>query len=134
MGPEAKIRQALLEWMVAQCGYPRSLLAVEGEIEKEGGRESGWPRRFDIVCYQRCKDRLQPLLLVECKAGALTEKAERQLLGYNLTIQAPFLALANGSSLQTIWFEKGEKRSIPFLPSYQQLLEKRCSVSMTMIA
>jgi hypothetical protein len=101
--------------MVSSCGYPRSLIAVEGSAELG--------RRFDILCYAKKGEKLYPLLLIECKAGALNRDAEQQLLGYNEKLQAPFVCLANGRSLETIWYERGERRSVPFLPSYQHLYD-----------
>ena len=112
--PEELIRLSLIEWMVAECGYPRSLIA------KEGSASQG--RRFDILCYKPGEEGLAPLLLVECKAGALTPSAEQQLLGYNQFIQAPFVCLANGTSVETIWYEQGQRRSVPFIPPYNQLI------------
>ena len=112
--PEELIRRSLIEWMVAEGGYPRSLIAKEGSASQV--------RRFDVLCYRRSVEGLAPLLLIECKAGALTPSAEQQLLGYNQFIRAPFICLANGTSLETIWYEQGQRRSVPFLPPYTQLM------------
>lgn len=101
--------------MVADCGYPRALISTEGSASQN--------RRFDILCYLKRGADLVPLLLIECKAGALTKAAENQLLGYNRFIQAPFICLANGNQIETIWFEGTKRRSVPFLPPYKQLYD-----------
>lgn len=113
--PEERIRQGLIEWMVASCGYPRALISTEGSASQG--------RRFDVLCYMKQGEALVPLLLIECKAGALTEAAEKQLLGYNSFIQAPFICLANGKEIKTIWHEGKMRKSVPFLPLYQQLYD-----------
>jgi type I site-specific restriction endonuclease len=100
--------------MVNELGFPRGLISVEKSIGK---------RRTDIVCYTK---EMKPILLVECKAEALDERALTQALGYNDKVQAPFICLANAHQLITFWFE-GEKRvTVPFLPTYKNLYEASC--------
>lgn len=109
--PEERVRQTLLRKMVGELGFPKGLITVEREI---GGR------RTDIVCYTK---EMLPLLLVECKAGSLNEKAIQQALGYNDRVKAPFICLANGNELKTFWFEAGKLVSVPFIPVYKELYD-----------
>lgn len=92
-----------------QLGYPKGLIAVEKKVGS---------RRFDIVCYTK---EMKPILLVECKAGAINEAAQQQAIGYNEKIGAPFLCIVGATEVKTIWWEGGRWQSVPFLPSYQQL-------------
>lgn len=119
--PEEKVRQRLLTNMIGSLGYPRGYLAVEKNLFP-----FDLQRRVDLVCFYLVKDCLKPLLLVECKAEALTIEAENQLFGYNLRIGAPFLCLVNAVEIKTFWQERDARRSISFLPSYSQLIEKVC--------
>lgn len=121
--PEEIVRQKLLADMTGPLGYPRGHLAVEKNLFS-----FGLQRRVDLVCFysERSTGVLKPLLLIECKAGSLAEEAENQLFGYNAQIGAPFLCLTNGAERKTIWQELGALRSVPFLPSYAQLIEKLC--------
>ncbi len=82
-------------------------------------------RRIDIVAFVKKGDRLDPLLLVECKAEALEEEVVfRQAIGYNASFAAPFWCLAHRSGVRTFWKEESGIQSVPFLPSYAQLVEK----------
>ncbi len=107
--PEERVRQALLQKMVGEWGFPRGLLSIEKGIG---------PRRYDLVCYSAS---MVPLLLVECKAGTIDEAAVRQAFGYNATVQAPFICLAGLTEIKTFWQEQGKVASVPFLPIYQEL-------------
>ena len=106
--PEERVRQTLLRKMVGALGFPKGLISVE-----RGTRN----RRTDIVCYTQ---QARALLLVECKAGPLGG-ALSQAIGYNETLKAPFICLANEVEEITCWFEKGKEVSVPFLPHFQEL-------------
>ena len=112
--PEELVRQALIAQMIGPLGYPKGLLAVEKEL-------STFSRRVDLLCFVPGKEGLSPLLLVECKASDEMD-GELQAFGYNQKLQAPFVALAGPSKVKTIWREREQFRSVPFLPTYQQLL------------
>ena len=131
--PEEKVRQRLLQRMLKELGYPAGLVAVEKDIfSLPHVIKEKCPvglRRADILCFmqnidQRFSCELYPLLLIECKAVALSQQAERQLLGYNHYVQACFIALANQAGEKTFWFDARQQKycSVDFLPSYQQLL------------
>ncbi len=100
--------------MTGEWGYPKGLIAIEKKIG---------PRRFDLVCFTR---EMTPLLLIECKAGALNEAALQQVFGYNGVVGAPFICLANGEELKTFWREGERMASVPFLPRYHELYARRC--------
>ena len=117
--PEEAVRQRLIHHMIGPLGFPRGSLAVEKNLFP-----FDLERRVDLVCFHTIKDLIKPLLLVECKASSLSLQAENQLFGYNRQIQAPFLCLAGGAAIKTLWQEQGGVRSVPFLPSYEQLIEK----------
>ena len=114
--PEEKIRQKWLRVMKGPLGYPKGLLAVEKTFSKTG-------RRFDILCYVLQGGDLSPLLLIECKALGEKESALSQVVGYNEEILAPFICVIQGDEAQTFWKEHGALVSVPFLPSYSQLLK-----------
>lgn len=115
--PEEKIRQKWLSAMIGPLGYPRGLLSIEKAIP-------GLKRRTDMICYTPGKEGLVPLLLIEYKAQDEGTLPEKQILGYNFTIQAPFLCVIQGNKAKTFWKEGEKLASIPFLPSYSQLISK----------
>jgi hypothetical protein len=129
--PEEKIRQRFIEKMVGELGYPRALLAVEKDLASLAFLSAAMDpnRRLDILALTPGGEGLKPLLLVECKAKEIDEAALSQVLGYNRALGAPFVCLTNGTITKTFWKEIDSEHamnlvSIPFLPSYRQLLEK----------
>lgn len=102
--PEEIIRQQWLQKMIQELGYPKEYIAVEKEIPP-------LQRRLDILVYSRA---FQPLLLVECKAETLTPSALDQVIGYNATVQAPYLALVNAHHMLI-------RPTLDHFPSYQEL-------------
>ena len=121
--PEERVRQRLIQTMVGFLGYPKGLLVVEKELPFSKGVPI--TRRIDLLCLAPKEESLFPLLLIECKAekGNL-HLAEEQAFGYNHWIGAHFIAVANGDEIWMVWREKGRRTTIPFLPSFQDLLEK----------
>ena len=79
---EEQVRQHWLRWMVQRLHYPKELLVVEKEIKElphlQG--KSVPDRRVDILCYGKDvhpEHLLCPLLMIECKEGALGRKSPR---------------------------------------------------------
>ncbi len=101
--------------MVGSLGFPKGLIAVEAQV---GGRK----RRADIICYA-LMPQMRPLLVVECKALALSEEAEAQAFGYNSILGAPFICLAGGEGIATLWLERGKISRIPCLPPFKELYD-----------
>lgn len=120
MTGEETVRQSLLKKMLGELAFPRGLIAVEKKI-------GGQARRFDIVCYGRrfhpCHE-LYPLLLVECKAEDVSDAAREQALGYNAFVGAPFVCIAGKTQIHTLWLNSGKIASVPFLPAYDELMDR----------
>jgi len=113
--PEEQVRQSLLQLMIRDLGYPKSLIAVEKELGTHR-------RRFDIVCYSAGIHELIPLLIVECKALDCSDAAREQAFGYNAVIGAPFVCIAGKTEIHTLWLNGDRIASAPFLPPYHELL------------
>lgn len=112
--PEEKVRQMWILRMIGPLGYPKGLLSVEKEIEAG--------RRIDLMCYTPGDGGLKPLLLVECKAEEFFSLAEKQVWGYNAFVRAPFVCVICGRLAKTFWQEPSKICTVPFLPTYEQLL------------
>lgn len=125
--PEEVVRKNLIQKMVKQLNYPAELLAVEVELASipHLKEQRNLPkRRADIICFSKGEREIFPLLMVECKAVALTRAAIEQVQGYNFYVKAFFLAVANEEEIQTFWYSSKEKfSSVSFLPSYDQLIK-----------
>lgn len=98
--------------MVERFGFPKECISVEREISTLPhllGQKIP-KRRFDIICFAREIHKefpLYPLLLVECKAIPLSEKALDQVFGYNYYVGAHFVAIANSQDVVMV-DRKGE--------------------------
>lgn len=115
--PEEIVRQKWISVMLNDLGFPKGLLSVEKVIPE-------LKRRTDIVCYTPGKEGLIPLIVIECKAQDEGNLTDKQVLGYNFTIQAPFLCVIHGEQAKTFWKEGDLLASVSFLPSYHQLRSK----------
>lgn len=135
--PEESVRQALLDKMQHQLGFPQSLLLTEKKLTALPHIQDDVTipmRRFDIICMAKGlhpEHAYYPLLMVECKAGKLDKEVMRQVVGYNRFIQAFFVAIANPKEFYLGRFD-GNKGQYVFscrFPSYETLLEEaRCQV------
>ena len=127
--PEEHVRQGVLKKMIYELGYPKALICVEKELKElpHLAHVSTPRRRIDILCYAKeihPAYPLYPLLLIECKAGAIDAQAKEQLTGYNSSVGAYFIALAAPSEVQFGYLDKKSGRTLfhPGLPAYQELL------------
>jgi hypothetical protein len=121
--PEEIVRQQVLDTL-SQMGYPFSLIAVEkklSEICKQSHVKIPL-RRIDIVCFSK-KDH-KPLLMIECKASKITQKAILQVMGYNRFVQAPFISLcSNKQTLMAFWNSAlGEYTFLEHFLTYDELI------------
>ncbi|MCH9811652.1 type I restriction enzyme HsdR N-terminal domain-containing protein [bacterium] len=119
--PEERIRRALLSFMKEELCYPEEMIAVERSLSSfphlKGKKVPN--RRFDVAVFGGKE--VKPLLIIECKAVPLDQKAFDQVIGYNHLVQAPFLALCNGEEILTLIKEANGYRIEKGLPEYKAL-------------
>lgn len=130
--PEEMVRQYWLHKMISELHYPLSGFAVEKELRLMPHLASSPQklpsRRADIIFFSKGihpNYPLYPLLLIECKSVPLTPKVIRQIIGYNIYIQAPFVALVNQYEVRMNNFRTTPNtfQNQSFIPSYQELLQ-----------
>ncbi len=107
--PEERVRQTYLQYIVSECDYPASRIAVEAALP------SG--QRSDAIVYD---EQLHPIVLLEFKAPSvpLTEKTLDQAAVYNRMLHVPWLVLHNGEQTVVAMVEEKQIRFIPYLPAY----------------
>jgi hypothetical protein len=90
--PEEKVRQTFIHYLLDVLGYSLSLLRTELPTLYHG-----LAKRTDILVFDQ---KGQPYMLVECKAAdvKISSKVVEQASRYNLSLQAPYLCVTNGSS------------------------------------
>jgi len=125
--PEEVVRQTLLQLMIKKLGFPLALIAVEKELNQIPhllrNRAALPDRRVDIICFAKGihpRFPLFPLLLVECKEDRITQAAIEQVVGYNMFVEAPFIALADPTGAALLLPEGTLQKG---LPSYEMLLK-----------
>jgi len=117
--PEEWVRQHFVQYLIQELNVPAGLVAVEVPFRFEG---QAW--RADVVAHDRQGD---PLLLVECKAPAVTigQDAFDQGARYNIVLGAPYLVVTNGRTHYACRVDR-EARDYAFLddlPLYDTLLQ-----------
>ncbi|MFJ1377581.1 type I restriction enzyme HsdR N-terminal domain-containing protein [Capnocytophaga canimorsus] len=88
--PEEWVRQHVVQFLIQEKSFPKSLINVEKELVINGLK-----KRYDIVVY---KNTGEILLVVECKAPdiLINQKVFDQVFRYNLSLQASLLMVTNG--------------------------------------
>ncbi|MCH9611951.1 MAG: hypothetical protein S4CHLAM102_04290 [Chlamydiia bacterium] len=134
MNPEEIVRQELVERMRSELGFNRQEVLIEKKLNQLPHLQgvSYLPnRRLDVVVM--CRDihphhPFFPLLIIECKAEVLDEKAMRQVIGYNHFVNSFYISLACPGQIWTGWYseKRGDYDFIKTLPHYDQLMEPIC--------
>jgi hypothetical protein len=109
--PEEWVRQNILQYLLQVKKYPASLIAIEKEIALGDLR-----KRFDILVYRDAK----PWMIIECKEMnvPLGEATIRQILNYNITIQADYIVITNGTDHHGFHLANGLAEAILELPEF----------------
>ena len=109
--PEEWVRQNFLQYLIQERLYPASLIAVEREIVL-----GDLKKRFDIVVFKNAK----PWMIVECKGMQvkLNEAVIKQILNYNITLQAEYLVITNGTSTFALHVQQGKFEWLQKLPDF----------------
>jgi hypothetical protein len=109
--PEEWVRQHVLRHLI-ELGYSAALIAVE-----RGFIVNDRQKRFDVVVYDRDSS---PFILVECKAEnePINPKVLMQVMSYNLTLQAKYFWLTNGT--ENYFMRLSDGKVLTTIPSLSQ--------------
>lgn len=88
--PEEWVRQHVIQYLLEEKNYPRSLLNAEKQIKL-----GNLVKRYDVVGF---KPNGAIQLIVECKAPSvkITQAAFDQIARYNRALKAEYLMVTNG--------------------------------------
>ena len=88
--PEEWVRQHVVQFLMTEKNYPKSLINVEKVLQVNGLR-----KRYDIVVFNS-EGAIQ--VLVECKAPEITisQSTFDQIAQYNMTLNSNYLMVTNG--------------------------------------
>lgn len=109
--PEEWVRQNFLRYLIQVKHYPSSLIAVEREIVL-----GNLKKRFDIVVFKNAK----PWMIVECKEmnAELNEAVIKQILNYNISLQASYLVITNGRETFALSIDGTQHSWIEEIPEF----------------
>ncbi|MCV6631563.1 MAG: type I restriction enzyme HsdR N-terminal domain-containing protein [Flavobacteriaceae bacterium] len=113
--PEEWVRQHVIQFLIQDKGFPKSLIQVEKQIQLHQTT-----KRYDLVVFYP-DGRIR--LLVECKAPqiVITQKTFDQIARYNMELDADWLMVTNGLRHYYCKMNK-EKKNYSFLrdiPDYK---------------
>ncbi|WP_069659108.1 type I restriction enzyme HsdR N-terminal domain-containing protein [Arcticibacter eurypsychrophilus] len=115
--PEEWVRQHIVQYIIQEKGYPKSLIKLEG-----GLKLNTLQKRTDLIAYNSSG---QKILLIECKAPGvkIDQKVFDQIARYNIIHRIPLLAVTNGLNHYycQIDFELKSYIFIESLPHYTDL-------------
>lgn len=103
--PEEWVRQHLVQFLIREKNYPRSLIQIEG-----GLKLNSLQKRSDILIYNNSGNKI---VLVECKAPSvkISQDTFDQIARYNFIHRVQWLLVSNG--LQHFCCEIDFKRKLP---------------------
>jgi len=112
--PEEWVRQNIMMYLTITKQYPKSLIAVEKEIQLIDIK-----KRFDIVIYKNEK----PAILIECKQMdiKLSNRAISQVLAYNSILKANYFAITNGNETKLWNIMNAEPQLMSAFPDWEDI-------------
>lgn len=112
--PEEWVRQHVVQYIIMEKGYPRSLIKLEG-----GLKLNALQKRTDVVVFNSSGEKI---LLIECKAPSvkITQQTFDQIARYNIVHKVPLLFVSNGLQHYTceINFKEQNYQFVENLPSF----------------
>jgi predicted type IV restriction endonuclease len=113
--PEEWVRQHVVQFLILEKKYPKSLINVEKIL-----KINGLTKRYDVVVF---KNDGSILILVECKSTSIkiSQAVFDQIARYNLTLNAQYLMVTNGLNhyYSKMDFENERYDFLKELPDYK---------------
>lgn len=113
--PEEWVRQHVVEFLLTEKKYPKSLINVEKIV-----KVNEMNKRYDAVVFNSDGS---IFLLIECKAPEITidQKTFDQIARYNLSLNAQYLMVTNGLNhyFCQMDFENEKYRFLKELPEFR---------------
>ena len=112
--PEEWVRQHVVQFLLEEKKYPKSLINVEKVLKVNGLR-----KRYDVVVFNSDGS---IFILIECKAPEIkiVQATFDQIARYNMTMNAQYLMVTNGLNhyFCQMDFEKEQYTFLENLPEY----------------
>ncbi len=112
--PEEWVRQNVVQYLLIEKKYPKSLINVEKTL-----KINGLTKRYDVVVFN---NNGSINVLIECKSTdiKISQTVFDQIARYNMTLKASFLMVTNGLNhyICKIDFENEKYSFLESLPNY----------------
>ena len=122
--PEEWVRQHVVQFLMQEKKYPKSLINVEKVLHVNGLR-----KRYDIVIFN---PNGAIHALIECKAPHITisQATFDQIAQYNMTLQSQFLMVTNGLNHYycTMDFENEKYEFLRSIPEYGPISQQTSQI------
>ena len=113
--PEEWVRQHVVQFLLEEKKYSKSLINVEKVLKVNGLR-----KRYDVVVFNSDGS---IFILIECKAPEvkIAQTTFDQIARYNMTMKSEFLMVTNGLNhyFCQMDFENEKYQFLPELPMYK---------------
>lgn len=113
--PEEWVRQHVVQFLLEEKNYPKSLINVEKVLKVNGLR-----KRYDVVVFNPDGS---IFILIECKAPEIkiAQVTFDQIARYNMTMKAEYLMVTNGLNhyFCQMDFENEKYQFLTELPIYE---------------
>ena len=117
--PEEWVRIHVVQFLMVEKNYPKSLINVEKVI-----KINGLTKRYDVVVFQ---PNGSIFLVVECKQPnvPISQTVFDQIARYNLTLKADYLMVTNGLNhyFCQMDFEKESYLFLNDIPNYNSIIK-----------
>ena len=115
--PEEWVRQHFIRFMVAELGFPLTLIVVEAALQVHTLK-----RRFDILAYDTSG---RPRMIVECKSPSvpITQAVFDQVAAYNVALKVEYLVVTNGLNHYACFIDHslGQIKFLMNIPHFNQM-------------
>nr|WP_315253779.1 type I restriction enzyme HsdR N-terminal domain-containing protein [uncultured Flavobacterium sp.] len=115
--PEEWVREHVVQFLLEEKKYPKSLINVEKVLMVNGLR-----KRYDVVVFN---PNGTIFILIECKAPEvkISQATFDQIARYNMTMEAEFLMVTNGLNhyFCVMDFENEKYEFLKELPDYENI-------------
>jgi len=116
--PEEWVRQHVVQFLMIDKNYPKSLINVEKVLKVNGLR-----KRYDVIVYNSDGT---IHILIECKAPEvpISQSTFDQIAQYNMTLQSNYLMVTNGLNHYFCQMDNENEKYqfLTELPNYQSNL------------
>lgn len=123
--PEETVRQQVISYIIKTLKVPANMIRVEESLLHYGVKSRG---RVDILLhkYNKEKDELNPLCVIECKApqNMLDTNVLKQMVGYCDALYCDYGMITNGSEMYCYHYnyENEDYEQIENLPQYMEMV------------